>query len=51
VNLGITDGVNTEVISGLNEGQQVIIGTVSENASNTPARPAAGVSGRGGPRF
>jgi HlyD family secretion protein len=51
VNLGITDGVNTEVISGLNEGQQVIIGTVSENASNTPARPAAGAAGRGGPRF
>jgi len=50
VSLGITDGVNTEVMSGLNEGQQVIVGTVSETASNATARPA-GTAGRGGPRF
>jgi len=50
VKLGITDGVMSEVTSGdLKEGEQIIVGTMSETASAASGQPFGG--GRGGPRF
>ncbi len=49
---GITDGVNTEVLSGLSEGDQVITNVITAEelaASGTSARPAANPFG-GGPQ-
>jgi HlyD family secretion protein len=53
VTLGITDGVMSEVTGGdLKEGQQAIVGTVSESAASQPARGGAGTGGgRRGPGF
>jgi HlyD family secretion protein len=52
VNLGLTDGTATEVVSGdIKEGQEVIVGTTG--GSNAPARPGGGggAGGGGGPRL
>jgi HlyD family secretion protein len=52
VNLGLTDGTATEVVSGdIKEGQEIIVGTMG--GSNAPARPGGGggTGGGGGPRL
>ncbi len=46
IRTGITDGISTEVLSGLDEGAQVVTGMVS---TGTPAaRPASPIGGTGG---
>ena len=46
VQLGITDGSTTEVISGLNEGDEIVTGLVlSSGTSTRPTNPFAGNSG------
>jgi len=50
VKLGITDGVMSEVTGGdLKEGQQVIVGMLSENSSAATSQPFGG--GGRGPRI
>jgi hypothetical protein len=52
VQLGISDGAWTEVKSGnLKEGQPVILGTLSKDASAASASPFGGTSQRRGPGF
>ena len=50
---GISDGVMTEVIEGLNEGDQVVIGSLASSQSAMPGAPAANPFGGGfrGGRF
>lgn len=48
--LGITDGVLTEVVSGLSEGEKVVTGVVSSKAASAPtASPFGGAPPGGGP--
>ena len=53
VKLGITDSIHTEVIEGLKEDDQVIIGTVLPQAEVTPASSSSSnpFSGGGRRRF
>jgi len=52
VTLGITDGAMSEVTGGnLREGQQVIVGVVSEPTSGSAAAQPFGGGGKRGPRF
>jgi HlyD family secretion protein len=46
IKTGITDGISTEVVSGLDEGAQVVTGVISTGTSS--ARPASPVGGPGG---
>ena len=48
IKTGITDGINTEVLEGLNEGDKVVTGTVSTTAQNNAA--TANPFGGGMPR-
>jgi HlyD family secretion protein len=41
---GITDGVNTQIISGLQPGDQVVIGIISANGSRSGSSSASGGS-------
>jgi HlyD family secretion protein len=47
VKLGITDGISTEVIDGLEEGMQVVTGMLS-GGDSSGNRPAANPFGGGG---
>lgn len=49
VKLGISDGTGTEVIEGLNEGDQIITSVISSKAPGAQA-PASNPFGGGGPR-
>lgn len=53
IKTGISDGVMTEVIEGLNEGDQVVIGSLASSQSAMPGAPAANPFGGGfrGGRF
>jgi len=43
IKTGITDGISTEVLSGLNEGDKVVTGTVSTGtAAATTSNPFGG---------
>jgi HlyD family secretion protein len=46
IKIGISDGISTEVLSGLDEGAQVVIGMVS--TSTPAAKPASPIGGTGG---
>jgi HlyD family secretion protein len=46
VHVGIADGQRTEVVDGLTEGDQIIVGSSSSNSSSAPAQPQS----RGGSR-
>jgi HlyD family secretion protein len=46
IKTGISDGISTEVVSGLDEGMQVVTGMVS--ISTPAARPASPIGGAGG---
>jgi hypothetical protein len=46
VEIGLSDGRNTEVVSGLKDGQVVVIG--SGNISRTPSSPNTARPGGGG---
>lgn len=48
IKTGITDGTSTEILEGLKEGDQVVVGSTNPEASST-ARPAASPFGGGGP--
>jgi HlyD family secretion protein len=48
IKTGITDGISTEVLSGLNEGDRVVTGTVS---AGTTATTASNPFGGGMPRM
>lgn len=50
VKLGISDGVSTEVIEGLNEGDIVVTGSAAADASQMPGRPQQGNPFGGGMR-
>lgn len=51
IKVGINDGISTEVVEGLEEGQQVVIGILStETAAARPGGPPANPFGGGGPR-
>jgi HlyD family secretion protein len=48
IRTGINDGVNTEVVDGLNEGDQVVIGLLmQDNETSSQQRPVNPFSGRG----
>ena len=50
VRLGITDGLNTEVLDGLKEGDMVVTSLVDPRAGTTPvSNPFGGGGGPGGP--
>ncbi|MBX6773001.1 MAG: HlyD family efflux transporter periplasmic adaptor subunit, partial [Chloroflexi bacterium] len=49
VTLGITDGTRTEILSGLNEGDTVVIGATGAAASRTTGQTRTGGPGGGGP--
>ncbi len=51
VKIGISDGVTTEVIEGLNEGDVVVTGVVITEPSRTASAPARNPFGGGGPGF
>ena len=48
IKTGISDGLNTEVLSGLNEGDRVVTGTVSAEPASASA---GGFNSRGFPRM
>jgi HlyD family secretion protein len=49
IRLGITDGINTEVLDGLNEGDVIVTGSTSPVAAQSPqANPFGGMRGGGG---
>ena len=48
IKTGITDGISTEVVSGLDEGAKVVTGTISTGTAATP--PANPFGGGGFPR-
>jgi HlyD family secretion protein len=50
IKTGISDGIATEVASGLNEGDKVITAEVSSGSAASPGSPANPFSG-GGRRF
>ncbi|WP_206811590.1 efflux RND transporter periplasmic adaptor subunit [Paradesulfitobacterium ferrireducens] len=47
VEIGLDDGTNAEVKSGLTDGQEIIVGVRSTSTTNT-SRPASGLPGTGG---
>ena len=52
IKVGISDGVFTEVISGLEEGDQIITGTIMAQSASTPAgAPTPNPFGGGMRRF
>jgi len=52
VKIGITDGVNSEVVGGLSEGDVIITGVTSASpAGNAPQQPVNNPFGGGGRRF
>jgi HlyD family secretion protein len=48
IKIGISDGIETEVLDGLKEGDQVVTGTTSTSTQTTA--PASNPFGGGGPR-
>jgi HlyD family secretion protein len=51
IQTGITDGVSTEVVEGLNEGDQVVTGLLTMQGSGTMQRPSSPFGGGGFRRF
>ncbi|MEW6303647.1 MAG: efflux RND transporter periplasmic adaptor subunit [Verrucomicrobiota bacterium] len=52
IRTGITDGGNTEILEGLTEGQEIVIGlNVTQRTPTTAGPPASSPFGGGGPRF
>lgn len=51
IRTGITDGVSTEVIEGLKEGDQVVTGLLTMESSGTTRRPSSPFGGGGFRRF
>jgi hypothetical protein len=49
VRLGVTDGVNTEVISGLEEGEVVVVGAITQSATTGSTTGSPMGSPFGGP--
>jgi HlyD family secretion protein len=50
IKTGISDGISTEVLSGLNEGDRVVTGMVTTSGSATPAATSNPFGGGGGGR-
>jgi HlyD family secretion protein len=51
IRIGISDGISTEVVDGLDEGSQVVVGVISTgDSSSRPGAPAANPFGGGGGR-
>ena len=48
--IGIADDINVEIVSGIEEGQQVVTRTISGSTTNTPAATGGGAT-RGGSGF
>ncbi len=46
VTVGITDGINTEVLSGLNDDEKVVTGVISSKSNSAPASPLGGGGAR-----
>jgi HlyD family secretion protein len=51
IKVGISDGINTEVLDGLEEGAQVVTGMLSTDSAPRPGTPAANPFGGGFRRF
>jgi HlyD family secretion protein len=51
IKAGISDGINTEILSGLKQGDKVVTGTVYTGTSAPAANPFGGGGGGGGPRI
>ena len=51
VEIGLDDGTNVEIKSGLNEGQEIVIGTMSSTTTSTTSttKSSGGLLGGGGP--
>ena len=53
VRTGINDGISTEILEGLNEGDQIVIGLIAQEDDNSqrPVNPFAAGGGGGRRRF
>jgi HlyD family secretion protein len=50
VRIGINDGINTEIVDGLKEGDLVVTGVLSSDLDSSASRPVNPFGGGGFPR-